>query len=103
MSEDHAAATLRALRGRREHVCQIVARRHAANPAVFVAGESPDAGAEDDDRVQLVVDFDDAATVLDQVGLSLDLTGLLDRDVPVRSRRGLSEALAASHGHLEPL
>ncbi len=103
MSEDHAAATLRVLRELREHVREIAAGRHATNPAVLVAGATPDGTLEGEDRVQLLVDFDDEATVLDQVGLSLDLTELVHRDIPVRSRRSLSVELAGSHGHVEPL
>ena len=102
MSEDPDAATLRALRGLREQVGEIARRRHAANPAILIAGASPDTAVEGFDGVQLVVDFDDDATVLDQVGLSLDLAELFHREIPVRSRRSVAEA-AGSPGDLEPL
>jgi len=102
MSEDRAAATLRALRGRREQVREIARFRHAANPAVLVSDERPDATAGGDDRVQLVVDFDDEATLLDQVGLRLDLADLLHREIPVRSRRSVAEVAGAA-GYLEAL
>jgi hypothetical protein len=102
MSEDPDAATLRALRSLREQVGEIARRRHAANPTILLAGASSNTAGEGFDSVQLVVDFDDDATLLDQVGLSLDLADLLDREIPVRSRRSVAEA-PGSPGDLEPL
>lgn len=65
----------------REAILDLVRRHHASAPRVFgsVARGEDEPGSD----LDLLVDFDDDASLLDEVGLRLDLTDLLQVEVDV--------------------
>lgn len=65
----------------REAVRQVVAKHHAVNPRLFgsVARGEDDIGSD----LDVLVDFTEHASLLDEVGLRLDLTDLLGVEVDV--------------------
>lgn len=65
----------------RESICDLVAQHHAAKPRVFgsVARGDDEPGSD----VDLLVEFTDEASVLDEIGLRLALTDLLRVEVDV--------------------
>ncbi|MGH9301116.1 MAG: nucleotidyltransferase family protein [Acidimicrobiales bacterium] len=83
----HIVPTIDALRVRREAILAAARRRHASRVRVFGSIPRGDAGPLSD--VDLLVDFDPEASLLDQVGLSQDLEALLEMPVDVISTGGL--------------
>ena len=79
--------TIDALRGRREAILAAALRRHASRVRVFGSVARGDAGQSSD--VDLLVDFEAEASLLDQVGLTQDLEALLGMSVDVISTGGL--------------
>lgn len=69
---------------------ELVARHHASNPRVFgsVARGDDEPGSD----VDIVVDFTDDASLLDEVGLRLALRDLLQVEVEVVASDGLRGA-----------
>lgn len=65
----------------RESILALVAKHHAVSPRVFgsVARGDDEAGSD----LDLLVDFTDEASLLDEIGLRLALTDLLQVDVDV--------------------
>lgn len=82
-----AVPTIDALRGRREAILAVARRRHASRVRVFGSVARGEAGPSSD--VDLLVDFDEEASLLDQVGLMQDLEVLLGVSVDVISTGGL--------------
>jgi predicted nucleotidyltransferase len=76
-----------ALKGRREAILAVAERRHASRVRVFGSVARGDAGPSSD--VDLLVDFDTEASLLDQVGLTQDLEALLGMHVDIISTGGL--------------
>jgi len=68
-------------------VLEAIRANHARNPRVF--GSVGRGSATKRSDLDLLVDFDDAASLLDQVGLAQDLEGILKRRVEVASEQGL--------------
>lgn len=65
----------------RDAICTIVAQHHATNPRVFGSvARDADSAASD---LDLLVDFTGEASLLDEVGLRLALSDLLEVDVDV--------------------
>ena len=85
----------------RGSIHELVARHHGSNPRVFgsVARGEDDA----DSDIDILVDFDDAASYFDLVGLRLDLEELLGRRVDVVDDAGRGPALAAARADAVPL
>jgi uncharacterized protein len=79
--------TLDAVRSRRAEILAAARRRRASRVRVF--GSVARGEAEPDSDVDFLVDFDDKASLLDQVGLIQDLHELLGLVVDVLSSRGL--------------
>lgn len=79
--------TVDALRTRRDEILATARRRRASNVRVFGSVSRGDAGPSSD--LDLLVDFDDDASLLDQVGLAQDLEQLLGVTVDVVSSGGL--------------
>ena len=79
--------TIEALRGRRETILAVALRRHASRVRVFGSVARGDAGPSSD--VDLLVDFEAEASLLDQVGLTQDLEALLGMPVDMVSTGGL--------------
>lgn len=86
--------SLDGLRMRREEILAAARRRHASRVRVFGSVARGDAGPSSD--VDLLVDFDNEATLVDQVGLIQDLEALLEVRVDVMSTGGL----APRHGRI---
>jgi uncharacterized protein len=79
--------TLEALRRRRTEILRVARRRRARRIAVF--GSVARGEAQHGSDVDLLVDFEPGASLLDQVGLFQDLEELLGVGVDVVSRSGL--------------
>jgi uncharacterized protein len=79
--------TLEALRRRRTEILRVARRRRAHRIAVF--GSVARGEAQHGSDVDLLVDFEPGASLLDQVGLFQDLEELLGVGVDVVSRSGL--------------
>jgi predicted nucleotidyltransferase len=84
-----------ALRGRRDVILAAARRRHASRVRVFGSVARGDAGPSSD--VDLLVDFEPEASLIDQVGLTQDLKSLLGMSVDVISTGGLRER----HRHIQ--
>jgi hypothetical protein len=102
MSDDlKPMPTLAALRARRADILRLAERYHATNVRVFGSVARGDATPASD--VDLMVDFNDAATLWDAVGLWQDLRDLLgcevsligDDDKPTRFRQRIQKDLVA--------
>jgi predicted nucleotidyltransferase len=83
----YAAITLDMMRSRRPEILAAAQRRHASHVRVFGSVARGEAGPDSD--VDFLVDFDEDASLLDQVGLIQDLHELLGVDVDVLSSGGL--------------
>ncbi|MEI2819610.1 MAG: hypothetical protein V9E81_05095 [Marmoricola sp.] len=68
---------------RRDQILDVVAAHHARSPRLHSMGRSPEARINPRSDVDLLVDFTDEATLLDEVGLRLALTDLLHVEVDV--------------------
>jgi predicted nucleotidyltransferase len=79
--------TIKALRGRRAEILRVARKRRAHRVAVFGSVARGEAHTGSD--VDLLVDFEPGASLLDQVGLFQDLEDLLGVGVDVVSRSGL--------------
>lgn len=79
--------TMQALRGRRAEILRVARKRRAHRVAVFGSVARGEAHTGSD--VDLLVDFEPGASLLDQVGLFQDLEELLGVGVDVVSRSGL--------------
>ena len=79
--------TLDVVRSRRGEILAAAGRRRASRVRVFGSVARGDAGPDSD--VDFLVDFDDEASLLDQVGLIQDLHELLGVGVDVVSSGGL--------------
>jgi uncharacterized protein len=79
--------TLDAVKSRRSEILAVAGRRRASRVRVFGSVARGDAGPDSD--VDFLVDFDDEASLLDQVGLIHDLHELLGVGVDVVSSLGL--------------
>jgi uncharacterized protein len=75
------------LRGRRTEILRVARKRRAHRVAVF--GSVARGEAQTGSDVDLLVDFEPGASLLDQVGLFQDLEELLGVGVDVVSRSGL--------------
>ncbi len=78
----------------KEEIRRIVAKRHARNVRLFGSQARGEAGPDSD--VDLLVSFDETASLLDQVALKCDLEILLNRRADVISDRGLTDAFLQS-------
>ena len=96
MAQDPAPPTLDDLRCKRDQILDVAFRRHATRIAVIPAVDASHPAART--RIELLADFDEHATLLDQVGLSQDLAELLSTPIRVRSRRALQEHEPGSAG-----
>jgi uncharacterized protein len=83
-----AGPTLRALRERRAEILALAERRRARNVRVFGSVGRGDAGADSD--IDILVDMDPNATLIDLIGLEQDLSELLGRRVDVVTEDGVS-------------
>ena len=81
------APTIDALQRRRDAILAAARRRHASRVRVFGSVARGEAGPSSD--VDLLVDFDAEASLLDQIGLTQDLEVLLGVHVDVISTGGL--------------
>ncbi len=79
--------TMEALRGRRTEILRVARKRRARRVTVFGSVARGEAHTGSD--VDLLVDFEPGASLLDQVGLFQDLEELLGVGVDVVSRSGL--------------
>jgi uncharacterized protein len=79
--------TLDVVRSRRAEILAAARRRRASRVRVFGSVARDEAGPDSD--VDFLVDFDDEASLLDQVGLIQDLHDLLGVGVDVVSSGGL--------------
>jgi uncharacterized protein len=79
--------TMEALRERRAEILRVARKRRARRIAVF--GSVARGEARHGSDVDLLVDFEPGASLLDQVGLFQDLEELLGVGVDVVSRSGL--------------
>jgi uncharacterized protein len=79
--------TMKALRERRAEILRVARKRRARRIAVF--GSVARGEARHGSDVDLLVDFEPGASLLDQVGLFQDLEELLGVGVDVVSRSGL--------------
>ena len=86
--------SLSKLRGKRKEINRIAAQYHAKNVRVFGSVSRGD-NTENSD-VDLLVSFLDGASLMDQVGLSNELSEALGIAVDVLSDRGINK-------HLEPI
>jgi predicted nucleotidyltransferase len=77
----------RVLAERREEVLLAARRNHASNVRVFGSVARGDDRADSD--IDLLVTFDESASLFDQAGLIGDLEAILGRHVDVVSERGL--------------
>ncbi|MDD2722873.1 MAG: nucleotidyltransferase family protein [Methylovulum sp.] len=80
------------LQQQRQSILDIAKHYHAVNVRVFgsvIRGEE-----RDDSDIDLLVDFLPGTTLLDQVGLSLALSDVLERKVDVVSERSLNKPLS---------
>ena len=84
-------ATLRSMRVR---ILEICVAYGAHNVRVFGSVARAEATVASD--VDLLVDFEDGRTLLDQAGVAQDLAELLERPVDVVTERGLKPAVRAS-------
>ena len=83
--------TIEALRGRRDEILDLAARRGARNVRVF--GSVVRGDARPDSDIDLVVDFDAGRSLLDHGGLIMDLQDALGCKVDVLSARGMRPRL----------
>jgi len=81
------APAIELLRDHRDAILAAARRRHASRVRVFGSVARGEAGPSSD--IDLLVDFDAEASLLDQVGLIQDLETVLGRDVDVVSTGGL--------------
>jgi uncharacterized protein len=81
------ATTLDELRDHRQEILALARRRRASRVRVF--GSVARGEAQGDSDVDLLVDFEPEASLIDQVGLEQDLESLLGRPVDVISSGGL--------------
>jgi uncharacterized protein len=79
--------TMEALRERRAEILRLARKRRARRIAVF--GSVARGEARPGSDIDLLVDFEPGASLLDQVGLFQDLEELLGTGVDVVSRGGL--------------
>jgi len=82
-------SSLENLRARRGQILEVARHRRAYRVRVF--GSVARGEARPDSDVDFLVDFDDEASLLDQVGLTRDLEELLGTRVDVVSVGGLLE------------
>ena len=77
----HAVRPSERVRQHRDSIRALAAKHHAAAPRIFgsVARGEDEPGSD----VDLLVDFTDEASLLDEVGLGLDLADLLGIEVDV--------------------
>jgi len=75
--------TLALLRERRDEIIRVAAHRGASNIRVFGSVARGDAHVGSD--IDLLVDFAEGASLLDEVGLAQDLSALLGFDVEIGS------------------
>ena len=78
----------------REEIKRIVAKCHARNVRLFGSQARGEAGPDSD--VDLLVSFDETASLLDQVALMYDLEDLLKRKTDVVSDRSLTDIFRRS-------
>ena len=78
----------------REEIKRIIVKRHARNIRLFGSQARGEAGPDSD--VDLLVSFDETASLLDQVALIYDLEDLLKRKTDVVSDRGLTDLFRMS-------
>ncbi len=78
----------------KEEIIRIVAKRHARNIRLFGSQARGEAGPDSD--VDLLVSFDETASLLDQVALMYDLEDLLKRKTDVVSDRCLTDVFRRS-------
>lgn len=81
--------TVKDLRARRDEIVRAAAAHGASNVRVFGSVARGSAGPGSD--IDLLVDFEQGRTLLDQVGLWRDLEALLGRSVDVVSTGGLTD------------
>jgi predicted nucleotidyltransferase len=79
--------TLEVLRGRRAEIIRVARKHRASRIAVF--GSVTRGEARPDSDLDLLVDFEAGASLVDHVGLFQDLEELLDVRVDVVSRSSL--------------
>jgi hypothetical protein len=79
--------TLDDLRGKRDNILRVAARRGAFHVRVFGSVARGEAGHESD--IDFLVDFRDDATLWDVVGLWQDLSDLFECDVDVVTEKTL--------------
>ena len=75
------------LREKRERILQIAAKHGAQNVRLF--GSAARGEADERSDIDLLVDFEPGRSLLDHVGLVLDLQEFLGRKVDVVTERGL--------------
>lgn len=75
------------LGGKRARFLAIVSKHHAESPRIF--GSVARGQATDDSDLDLLVKFDDVATIFDRTNLKRELEKLLGRKVDVADERGL--------------
>ena len=78
----------------REEIKRIAGKRHARNIRLFGSQARGEAGPDSD--VDLLVSFDETASLLDQVALMYDLEDLSKRKTDVVSDRGLTDVFRKS-------
>lgn len=93
LRDEAGAETLDTLRSRRDQVAAICPRHGASNVRVFGSVARGEATASSD--IDLLVDFADDRTLLDQAGLARDLASLFGRPVDVVTEHGLKPAIRA--------
>lgn len=80
------------LQQQRQHILDIAKHYHAVNVRVF--GSVSRGEEREDSDIDLLVDFLPGTTLIDQVGLSLALSEVLERKVDVVSERALNKHLS---------
>ena len=75
------------LKSRREEILRIAARHGASNVRVFGSVARGEAGENSD--IDLLVDLEKGRSLLDRVGLMVELEDLLGRKVDVVTEQGL--------------
>jgi uncharacterized protein len=101
MTSDAASAgRLEALRGRRDDIMQIAARRGARTVSVFGSVARGDAGRHSD--LDLLVDTGDPQSLFEQAALRSDLEDLLGCPVHVLTTGGLSCARENTRAQIKP-